>query len=211
MTSDLVDLGQGRRPWNRSLALWQFSREMQVNDVIIAQYGGLHVVGWGYVTGDYTYDPDRPEYPHRRPVIWHACDPPITAPHRSVAKALTDFSPYLPFVHQAFSKIDKRDGGPGPQPEPLYTIDTALEGSSSHESNSIVSWSRSDYAETSSCRGLRGRARPTASSAVPRQIDQGQPMTLPISLRVSYGESRSHAHGACRQSFDPAVRPSVAH
>ena len=102
MTSDLVDLSQGSRPWNRSLALWQFSREMQVNDVIIAHYGGLHVVGWGQVKGDYTYDLDRPEYPHRRPVDWHACDPPITAPHRAVAKALTDFSPYLPFVHQVF-------------------------------------------------------------------------------------------------------------
>ena len=118
----------GPNPRNRSLALWQFSREMQINDVIIAQYGGLHVVGWGYVKGDYTYDHDRPEYPHGRPVEWHACDPPITVPHRVVAKALTDFSPYLPFVHQVFLRIKEGDGGHRPQPEPRYTIDTALEG-----------------------------------------------------------------------------------
>ena len=128
LVAELVKLGRGPNPRNRSLALWQFSREMQVNDVIIAQYGGLHVVGWGYVRGDYTYDPDRPEYPHRRPVEWHACDAPISAPGRTVAKALTDFSPYLPFVHRVFSKINEQDGGPDPQPDPLYNIDTALDG-----------------------------------------------------------------------------------
>ena len=128
LAEELVKLGRGPNPRNRSLALWQFSREMQVNDLIIAQYGGLHVVGWGQVKGDYTYDPDRPEYPHRRPVDWHACDPPITAPHRAVAKALTDFSPYLPFMHQVFSKIEEGDNGPGARPDPPYTIDTALEG-----------------------------------------------------------------------------------
>ena len=128
LTEELVKLGRGRNPKHRSLALWQFSREMQVNDVLIAQYGGLRVLGWGYVTGDYTYDPNRPEYPHRRPVSWHACESTVTAPNRTIAKALTDFSPYLPFVHDVFSKINAGDGGNGPQPDPQYTIDTAMEG-----------------------------------------------------------------------------------
>ena len=126
LVDELVKSGRGPNPRNRSLALWQFTREMQMNDVIIAQYGGLNVVGWGYVRGDYTYDADGPEYPHRRPVEWHACDSPITAPHRTIAKALTDFSPHLPFVHGVFSKINKQDGGSGPEPGQPYTIETAL-------------------------------------------------------------------------------------
>ena len=127
MVDALVEQGLGPNPKHRSLALWQFSRKMQVNDLIIAQYGGLHVVGRGFVRGDYTYDADRPEYPHRRKVAWRACSPPITAPRRVVAKALTDFTPYLPFVRQVFSRIDQGGGRPGPQSDPSYTIDTALE------------------------------------------------------------------------------------
>lgn len=128
MTEELVKLGRGRNPKHRSLALWQFSHDMQVNDVIIAQYGGRHVVGWGHVRGDYTYDPERPEYPHRRTVEWHACDPLITIPNRTIAKALTDFTPHLPIVHQVFSKIDKRDAVEKILSISPYTIDTALEG-----------------------------------------------------------------------------------
>ena len=128
MTEELVRLGRGPNPRNRSLALWQFSREMQVHDLVIAQYGGSHVVGWGRVQGDYTYDPDRPEFPHRRPVKWSACDPSVTTPRRVVAKALTDFTPHLPFVHEVFSRMERGGGGAGPQPDPPYTIDTALDG-----------------------------------------------------------------------------------
>ena len=128
LLEELVKLGMGRNPKNRTLALWQFSREMQANDVVLAQYGGSHVVGWGFVRGDYTYDADRPEYPHKRLAEWHACDPPITTPKRTVAKALTDFTPYLPLVHQVFSRIDQGDGEAAPQPDPVYTIDTALDG-----------------------------------------------------------------------------------
>ena len=53
MNEELIKLGRGRNPKHRSLALWQFNHDMQVNDVIMAQYGGRHVVGWGYVRGDY--------------------------------------------------------------------------------------------------------------------------------------------------------------
>lgn len=129
VTEELVKLGRGRNPRNRSLALWQFSHDMQVNDVIIAQYGGRHVVGWGFVRGDYTYDPDRPEYPHMRSVEWHACKSPVTAPHKAVAKALTNFQPYLQFVYQVFAKIGEIvDPPPIINPPPPYTIETALEG-----------------------------------------------------------------------------------
>ena len=128
MSKELVKLGRGQNPRNRSLALWQFSHEMQVGDVIIAQYGGLHVVGWGYVRGDYTYDADRPEFPHRRLVEWYSCDPPVTAPYRVVAKALTDFRPHLQFVYQVFAKIDKPVDGKEPKTVRPYTIETALDG-----------------------------------------------------------------------------------
>ena len=128
LLEELVKLGLGRNPKNRALALWQFSHEMQLNDLIIAQYGGLHVVGWGYVRGDYTYDADRPEFPHNRAVEWHVCDPPLTAPYRSVAKALTDFTPHLPYVHQVFSRIDQVDSEPAARQDPTYTIDNALDG-----------------------------------------------------------------------------------
>ena len=128
LMDELVKLGRGQNPRNRSLALWQFSHDMQAGDVIIAQYGGLHVVGWGYVRGDYTYDADRPEYPHRRLVEWYACNPPITAPHKAVAKALTDFWPHLQFVHQVFAKIDDPIDEDPSRTDQRYTIEIAMEG-----------------------------------------------------------------------------------
>ena len=130
MTRDLIELGQGPRPWNRSLALWQFSREVKVKDVIVAHSGGSRILGWGYVTGDYQHETDRPEYPHTRPVDWHPCDPPVTAPHRSVAKALTDFTPYMAFVHEIFSAIEHGTAGSHLTVDPAqpYTIESALDG-----------------------------------------------------------------------------------
>ena len=55
ITQELVDLRRGSKPTNRSLALWQFSEEIRVNDVIIAHSGGSTILGWGTVKGDYMF------------------------------------------------------------------------------------------------------------------------------------------------------------
>ena len=76
----LIDNGYGPNPSNTSLALWQFAREINVGDVVIAKRGRSAVLGWGTVTGGYAHDPERPEYLNIRAVEWNPCRKPIELP-----------------------------------------------------------------------------------------------------------------------------------
>ena len=127
VAQDLAAVGRGSNPTMRSLALWQFRSDIQVGDVVIAHSGGSRILGWGRVEGDYAYDPERSEYPHTRQVEWHPCEPPAVAPKRYIAKALTDFSPYLPMVHRIFELIDGKSPPPPPNGREDYDIESALE------------------------------------------------------------------------------------
>ena len=90
-------------PVNSALALWQFSHEVKVGDVVIAKKG-RGVAGWGMVSGDYEFDPDCTGTPHTRKMEWHAV-PSVHAPERLgiAVKTLTDVRPYPEVVRTAFA------------------------------------------------------------------------------------------------------------
>ncbi|MXX99608.1 MAG: AAA domain-containing protein [Chloroflexi bacterium] len=61
-----------------SLACWQFSRGMQLGDVILVRGGRNHIVGAGLVTSDYRFEASRSEFRHVRDVDWKVRTEPRT-------------------------------------------------------------------------------------------------------------------------------------
>ena len=57
-------------PTNQSLSCWQFAKEMQVGDTVIAKYGQKRLLGVGKVESEYLYDPSRKEFHNTRRVKW---------------------------------------------------------------------------------------------------------------------------------------------
>ena len=101
---DLVSRGEGENPLMRSLFLWQFANEMKVGDTIIATSKGAYLLGWGFVTGEYRYDPDADGLGvHTRSMRWSVHDEPVDLFTGYVAvKRLTDFDEYPHWVRLAF-------------------------------------------------------------------------------------------------------------
>ena len=122
--SALIESGAGENPSMKSLARWQFVHEIKIGDVLLAKRGRTAILGWGKVTGDYTYEPERVEYRNLRNVEWHPCHTPVSLEDPITTKALTRFTAYKKWVRDTFRSID---GVPPPPPdrEP-YDIATAL-------------------------------------------------------------------------------------
>ena len=60
----------GIRPTNDTKAVWDFLHTMAKGDIIYVKDGIKKILGLGVVTGDYYYDVNVAEYPHRRQVEW---------------------------------------------------------------------------------------------------------------------------------------------
>ena len=106
----LIENGRGKNPSNHSLATWEFVHEMKIGDILIAKKGRSVILGWGKVTGDYTYDPERAEYRNLRKVEWHPCNTPISLNDLITTKTLTRFTPYKKWLRDAFESIDAAEG-----------------------------------------------------------------------------------------------------
>jgi hypothetical protein len=55
---------------NDSLAIWQFSREMQIGDIVYVKRGVSLIIGRGVVKGNYQYNSEQYEYKNSRSVEW---------------------------------------------------------------------------------------------------------------------------------------------
>lgn len=111
----LIEDGRGKNPSNHSLATWEFVHEMKIGDILIAKKGRSVILGWGKVTGDYAYDPERAEYRNLRRVEWNPCDTPVSLNDLITTKTLTRFTPYKKWLRDAFELIDAASGpGRGP-------------------------------------------------------------------------------------------------
>ncbi len=73
---------------NAALAVWQFLDDMQIGDIIYAKKGQFHIIGRGFVEGDYVYDDTLDEYKNTRRVRWTENGDWI-APYRLPQKTLT--------------------------------------------------------------------------------------------------------------------------
>ena len=105
----LIESGRGKNPSNHSLAAWEFVHEMKIGDILIVKKGRSVILGWGKVTGDYTYDPERAEYPSLRRVEWHPCDTPISLNDLITTKTLTRFTPYKKWLRDTFRLVDDKE------------------------------------------------------------------------------------------------------
>ena len=125
----LIQNGAGQNPVMHSLAVWEFVHEVKIGDILVAKRGRSVILAWGEVTGDYTYDSERPEYQHLRKVEWYPCRTPINLQNPITTKTLTRFTPYKDFLRDLFALIDAEEpeaasNGGGSKP---YDITVALD------------------------------------------------------------------------------------
>lgn len=85
---------------NDSLALWQFSREMNVGDVVYVKKGINKIIGRGIVEGNYVYEESLPTYRHTRKVSWTHIGEWDCLSERLNIKTLTDITKYPDFVNK---------------------------------------------------------------------------------------------------------------
>jgi 5-methylcytosine-specific restriction protein B len=119
-----------QRPVNASLACFEFAYSIKAGDRVIAKMGKSIVVGYGVVTGEYEYRPERAYYRNIRTVRWDGrgewnCGAIFPT------KALTDFSPYPAAVAELDRIIGAVPATPAARsvPEsPRFTVEDAMKG-----------------------------------------------------------------------------------
>lgn len=120
-------------PVNESLACWQFAREMQRGDYIIAKRGTAEVVGEGVIASDYEYDPGRTEYEHTRRIKWEATGSWSLEKGQEVQQTVSDFSARRNWLRSVWTLMHARQRvtNTRPQDQPVnvpYTVADALDG-----------------------------------------------------------------------------------
>jgi MoxR-like ATPase len=134
---EAVQKEEGGNPTNNARACWQFAREMQPGDHVIAKQGRYAMLGYGTVTTEYLFDYTRPEYQHIRGVEWKRTGPwTLPEEHGMVVKTLTDMTPYPHWLRAAFGVMEGTIPEPAPVAAPVsgpaqeaapYGIDDALD------------------------------------------------------------------------------------
>lgn len=89
---------RGKTQTNSSLALWQFSHEMNIGDILIAKDGSKSYLGYGAVTSDYHYDDTSSDFKHLRKVEWMKRGNWVEDTGTIVIKTLTDITQYTEHV-----------------------------------------------------------------------------------------------------------------
>lgn len=84
---------------NDSLAIWQFSHEMQPGDIVYAKKGMSIIVGRGIIKGEYSYDADRFDYKNCRTIEWTNVGE-WEYPNKLPMKTLTRINDYADIVER---------------------------------------------------------------------------------------------------------------
>lgn len=103
-----------KRPYNASLAGWQFVHEMKPGDIVIPKLGSSAYLGYGVVAGAYDYDSTRDGYRNLRKVDWKKKGEWKESKGRTVLKTLTDISPYPDYVARLKTLIGIEETAPKP-------------------------------------------------------------------------------------------------
>ncbi len=128
---DAIAEHEGREnPRNDSLAVWQFAQEMSEGDLVVVKQGIKSLLGWGRITGPYTFDPERAEYQHTRPVTWEKTGEwDIPSDAGVTGKRLTEFSQYPSWTRWALETMGgARRTADTSTAEGPYTLNHALRG-----------------------------------------------------------------------------------
>lgn len=111
---------------NDSLCCWQFAREIQIGDTVVAKIGRDRVLGMGIVESEYQYDVTRPEHNHVRRVKWTKVGT-VAVPEngRVPIKTLTEVTQHPDFLE--FVRESYRDEEPeSSETSEPYDVDDAL-------------------------------------------------------------------------------------
>lgn len=82
---------------NDSLALWEFTHEMQRGDIVIVKKGQNQIIGRGIVESDYAFDENLPDFKNIRKMQWtHVGE--WESVGKNVQKTLTDITKYPEYV-----------------------------------------------------------------------------------------------------------------
>lgn len=106
LTRDAIDdrireiTGETRPRSNDSLANWEFANVMSVGDIVIAKKGRSGYIGYGVVTSDYFFAPERQSYQKCRKVEWKKTGFWLETDSKLVTKTLTDITKYTDYVER---------------------------------------------------------------------------------------------------------------
>jgi hypothetical protein len=104
-----------RRPTNNARACYDFVHTLHVGDRVFAKRGRNTIVGYGVVTGEYEYHPERLNFKNVRTISWQTRGT-WTSPESVAIKTLTDITAYADFVNA----LDKLISGQVTEP-PSYS------------------------------------------------------------------------------------------
>lgn len=112
---------------NDRLACWEFVKMIKPGDIVITKKGLKSYLGWGVVTSDYRFKPERSAYGHVRDVDWKGKGN-WEVNYQLVVKTLTNISKYPEYVREliALLNIDAGRALKLEQPALLYTKSDAL-------------------------------------------------------------------------------------
>lgn len=110
-------------PFQDALACYEFAHEIQVGDEVYAKRGINQIVGYGIVTSDYQFQPERAPFAHVRTVTWKKRGQ-WPSPKRLVTKTLTEIGKNRNLVAQLRSTLQLEDVQEIPEPTPIpeYTM-----------------------------------------------------------------------------------------
>lgn len=77
---------------HESLMLWNISHKMKPGDIVFAKLGRSEVIGWGEVTGEYSFLGDEEELPHSIAVDWKVSKAVKITERKLAIKALTELT-----------------------------------------------------------------------------------------------------------------------
>lgn len=103
----LIENGHGQNPTMASLGTWEFAHVMKKGDIVLAKRGRSVILGWGKVTGDYSYEAERAEFQNVRTVDWNPCVTPLALGAPITTKTLTRFTQYTDWLRHVFELIDE--------------------------------------------------------------------------------------------------------
>ena len=102
ITNKIKELFGNPNPKHDSLACYEFCREIQRGDIIIAKQGRKYYLGYGIVESDYKYQEFRSSFKHVRKVKWlkkGEWNDPEGPDYQIVTKTLTNITKYPPYVN----------------------------------------------------------------------------------------------------------------
>lgn len=121
------DRGTESKPVNDSLACYQFSRTMKINDYVFVKRGRSEILGYGKVSSAYHYADERSEYKSTRNVEWLATGSWLLPRDKWIPqKTLTDLTSAKDFIQYALRLVQGNENTAAVPETKVYRKEDAL-------------------------------------------------------------------------------------